>query len=204
MKTYQNFLTILTVTMLSFGLLACTPGKTSVEIVKTDLDQSSQPTAASEINSGQEQIADSNTIISCDKIIPPDEASLLLNQLSATLTEQSASNETICTWNYTSKNGNSGVLQIQVDFGSSSVTTWEDLRKAEILMQPSDLDIIQISGLGDENYVWTSKPDNQQVVYVRQGTKTLILHFQSSEVLYMGNESGIIDIANRVFDRLGI
>jgi hypothetical protein len=55
--------------------------------------------------------------------------------------------------------------------------------------------------LGDESYVWSSKVTGQYVVYVRKGDKTLIMRFNPQDILYMANESGIIDMADRIFNR---
>lgn len=198
MKTFSLSKTMLMTVMLMLSISACSPQAEPVESIKTDQYQSSQPAAATQV-----QETGSNTAITCEKIMPPDEASLLLNQVPATLTENAAPGETTCTWQYTSQNGNPGQLQIWAGYNGTALATWEDLRKAEVTTQPSDLQIIQIDGLGDENYAWTSIPDNQQVVYVRRGTQAIIMHFQAADVLYLANEAGIIDISDRVFTRLG-
>lgn len=199
MKTLSVFVTLCTATLLLLGLSACSPQAAPGEMATTG----QEPPTSQPISPTQAQETGSNAILACDKIMPPDEADLLLNRLPATLSEQSAPGETSCTWQYTSKSGAAVQFQVWVGFGGSAVAAWENARKAEVSTQPADLAVIQIDGLGDENYAFTSNPGGQQVVYVRRGTQTLILHYQAADVLYLGNESGIIDICERVFTRLG-
>jgi hypothetical protein len=59
-----------------------------------------------------------------------------------------------------------------------------------------------MDGLGDENYLWTSANTGMKVVYVRQGNRTLIFRYLPQDVLFMGTESGIMDMSQRVFARI--
>ena len=137
-------------------------------------------------------------------MIPPDEAKSLMTGLSPVLSEEAGQGEITCTWQYTSKvSGQAAAFKLQVGYGGSAVDTWQAARKSELAGQAADLVVNSIDGLRDENYIWTSKPDNQTVVYVRRGTQTMTLHYQAADILFMGTESGIIDMADRMFDRLG-
>ena len=39
------------------------------------------------------------------------------------------------------------------------------------------------------------------MVYARQGDRVIIMRYIPQDVLYMANESGIIDMADRIFGR---
>ncbi len=203
MKKTTVFLTLFSVGLFLICLSACAPKDLPGEFVDSNPDPSGQVTTEPTIAPVQNQDTGDKTTIGCDKIVPPDELNLILNQRPATLTEQTAPDETTCTWQYTSENNEPGQLQVWVGFGTTAEVIWNNIREAEISTQTPDLVIININGLGDENYAWTSKPDNQQVVYVRHDSQMLILHFQAADILYLGNESGIIDISDRIFTRLG-
>lgn len=202
MKTLSSKVSLFIMMFMLIALSACGPKAAPIKTAIPDQNPSSQATSEPTIASTQAQQPGSMAVIPCDKLIPADEVDLLLNKIPATLTENSIPGETTCAWQYKSASGNSGQFRISANFSNASVETWKKAREAELATLPSDLVVIQIDGLGEENYVWTSKPDNQQVVYVRKGSQTLIMHFNPADVLYLGNESGIIDMSDRIFGRL--
>ena len=79
---------------------------------------------------------------------------------------------------------------------------WKATRNSELSNEPSDIVVNSIDGLADESYTWKSSVTGQQVVYARQGTETLIFRYNPQDILFMGTESGIIDMAQRVFERM--
>lgn len=203
MKTLSSKVLLFNMILLMMALSACGSKSAPIETAIPDKSPSSQTTSAPIIASTQEQESSAMAVIPCDKLIPTDELDLLLNKMPATLTEKTLPGETTCAWQYKSTSGESGQFRISANFSNASVETWKQEKEAELATLPSDLVVIQIDGLGDENYVWTSKPDNQQAVYVRKGSQTLIMHFNAADLLYLGNESGIIDMSDRIFGRLG-
>lgn len=199
----SHFMIALVSLGLIFAAAACAP-KTAGQSESTiatpqSMAAANTPAAAVDQTAG---MAVTSTI-PCDQLIPQDEANSLMTGLSPTLIEEKGQGETTCTWQYTSRvSGQSIVFQLQAMYGELAVETWASARKAELDNQPSDLAVISIDGLGQENYTWISKPDNIFVVYVRQGVQTLIMHFHASDILFMANESGIIDMADRIFGRM--
>jgi len=143
-----------------------------------------------------------NATVPCTQLIPTDELNNLLNNASATLVENAFPGGTTCEWKYT-PNGASqeSLFYIQVDFSDGAASMWEATRKSELSNEPSDIVVNSIDGLGDESYTWISKSTGQRVVYARTGNKTLIIRYNTQDILYMNNESGIIDMADRIFNR---
>jgi len=204
MKNISIRLMYILALVLVVGLYACAPNNKEVSSIEVNQGQSvnaeSQPAVMPTDTPDKEAI----TAIRCDQLIPPDEANSLMTGLLPKLNEEAGQSEITCTWQYTSKvNGQNSVFKLQVGYGGSTVDSWQSARKSELTSQPADLVVNKIDGLGDENYIWTSKPDNQTVVYVRHGTQTMIMHYQATDILFMGTESGIIDMADRIFNRIG-
>jgi len=190
--------------VLIVGLSACAPKTAEVSFVEDNQGQAGDA-------AGQKDVIPTDTpgkaaaaTIHCDQLIPPDEANSLMTGLSPALSEEAGKDEITCTWQYTSKvSGQAAAFKLQVGYGKSAVDTWQAARKSELDSQPSDLVVNSIDGLADENYTWTSKPDNQTVVYVRRGTQTMTMHYHVADILFMGTESGIIDMADRIINRIG-
>lgn len=202
MKTFSRLI-VLAVLGWMLVISACTPGGSGVAVVESK----PAPTAASAtqppVKPTEKPSNAAPTTLTCDQLIPPDEAKSLMTGLSPKLTAHSGSGEITCTWQYTSKNtGQMAEFRLQAGYGASAVEKWTTARKSELSGQPSDLVVNNMDGLRDESYVWTSKPDNQFVVYVRRGAQTLILHYQARDILFMGTESGVIDMADRIFNRM--
>lgn len=93
------------------------------------------------------------------------------------------------------------MFYLQAGF-SGDTSVWESTRQSELSNEPSDIVVNSIDGLGNESYTWMSKVTGQRVVYVRQGSQTLIFRYNPQEILFMGTESGIIDMAQRIFERM--
>ncbi|PWH17207.1 MAG: hypothetical protein DDG60_02895 [Anaerolineae bacterium] len=143
-----------------------------------------------------------NAVIPCATLIPPDEWNNLIFGVDSTLSEDAVPGMTSCLWKYVPKGGTQeSLFSLQAGF-SGDTSIWEATRKSELSNEPSDIVVISIDGLGDENYTWRSKVTNQYVVYVRQGSQTLIFRYNPQEILFMGTESGIIDMAQRIFERM--
>lgn len=143
-----------------------------------------------------------NEVIPCVQLIPPDEWKNLIFGADSTLTESALPGTTFCSWKYIPKGGTQeSLFDLHVDF-SGNTSVWEDTRKSELSNEPSDIVVNSIEGLGDENYTWASKVTGLRVVYVRQGNQTLIFRYNPQEILFMGTESGMIDMAQRVFERM--
>lgn len=160
--------------------------------------QATEPPANSSSASG----TDPNAVVSCSQILPPDELKNLLINLTPTLTENSYPGGTSCLWSYVNAAGQSSTFFLQVDFSPNAVSLWESTRQSELSNEPSDIVVISIDGLADESYVWSSKTTGLSVVYARIGDKTLIMRYVPQDVIYMANESGIIDMAQRIFERM--
>ncbi|MCE9645564.1 MAG: hypothetical protein K8S20_06150 [Chloroflexi bacterium] len=142
-------------------------------------------------------------VIPCSQLLAPNDVKLLLNNIDpANLSENANAGGTICAWQYT-PNGGSGtqIFYLEVNFGADAAAAWEMKRSYELSQEPSDIVVNSIEGLADENYVWSSKVTGLYVVFARQGGKTLILRYIPQDVLYMANESGIIDMLDRIFNR---
>lgn len=189
--------------VLVVGLSACAPKTAEVSSIEDSQgkvgNSAGQPTVMPTDAPGKNAAA----AIHCDQLIPPDEAKSLMTGLMPALSEEAGQGEITCTWQYTSKiSGQAAAFKLQVGYDGSAVDAWQAARKSELSGQPTDLVVNSIDGLRDENTIWTSKPDNQTVVYVRRGTQTMILHYQATDILFMGTESGIIDMVDRMFTRL--
>jgi hypothetical protein len=142
-----------------------------------------------------------NAVVPCSQIVPPDQLKNLLINLPPTLTENSFPGGTSCVWSYVNAVGQSSTFSLQVDFSPNAVTMWESTRQSELSNEPSDIVVNSIDGLEDENYVWSSKTTGLYVVYARKGDRTLIMRYNAQDILFMGTESGIIDMADRIFSR---
>lgn len=92
-------------------------------------------------------------------------------------------------------------FNLQAGF-SGDTAIWEPTRQSELTNEPSDYIVTTIDELGDENYTWVSQVTGQRVVYVRQGSQTFIFCYNPREILFMGTESGMIDMAQRIFERM--
>lgn len=143
-----------------------------------------------------------NAVLPCATLIPPDEWNNLIFGVDSTLTESAYSGVTACQWKYVPKGGTQeSLFYLQANF-SGDTSIWESTRQSELSNEPSEITVSSIEGLGDENYTWISKITGQRVVYVRQGSQTLIFRYNPQDILYMGTESGIIDMAQRIFERM--
>lgn len=162
----------------------------------------SAPATEPAVSAPVESSTDPNAMVPCSQIIPDDELNNLLFNAPATLQETSFPGGTSCEWKYTANGATQeSLFYVQVDFSSTAVTMWKATRKSELSNEPSDLVVNSIDGLGDENYVWSSKVTGQYVVYVCQGERTLIMRYNPQQIIFMGTESGIIDMADRIFNR---
>ncbi len=162
----------------------------------------SAPATEPPVSAPAENGPNPNATVSCSQLIPTDELNSLLFNAPATLKETSYPGGTSCEWKYTPNGGSQeSLFYIQVDFSDGAASMWEATRKSELSNEPSDIVVNSIDGLGDESYTWSSKTTGQYVVYARTGGKTLIMHYRAQEILFMGTESGIIDMADRIFTR---
>lgn len=197
----RRFLLFLAALILMLSTLAC--GFFSAP-------QGSEPTAPSApllpteppVGAPAESGPNPNAVIPCAKLIPPDEWKNLVFGADSTLSEDAVPGTTSCVWKYVPKGGTQeSLFSLQAGF-SGDTSMWEATRKSELSNEPSDIVVNSIDGLGDENYVWRSKVTDQYVVYVRQGSQTLIFRYNPQEILFMGTESGVIDMAQRIFERI--
>ncbi len=199
-SVYNRWMVVLALVV---GLSACAPKALDVSPVQDTAAQPAAATVQAPTSFVQTTEKAAGAAISCDQLIPPDEARNLMTGLSPQLTEQRAPGKTTCVWQYTSKaSDQAAMFKLEVGFDATAVEAWTAARKSELAGQPDDLTVISIDGLGDENYTWIAKPDNQRVVYVRRGSQALVMHYQAADILFMGTESGIIDMADRVFARM--
>lgn len=160
--------------------------------------QTTEPPAS--VPAGDE--TSSTAVIPCAQLIPPDELNNLLFNASATLKENAFPGGTSCEWKYTPNGGSlESLFYVQVDFSDGAASIWEATRTSELSNEPSDIVVNSVDGLADESYVWSSKTTGLYVVYARKGDKTLVMRFIPQDILYMANESGIIDMADRIFNR---
>lgn len=191
---------LLALLALTLSTLACGASSPSqpVEDEPASSVQATEPPA--EAPSGSE--TDPNAVVPCSQIVPPDELKNLLINLTPTLTENSYPGGTSCIWSYVNAAGQTSTFSLQVDFSPNAVSLWESTRQSELSNEPSDIVVNSIDGLADESYVWSSKTTGLYVVYARKGDKTLIMRYVPQDVIYMGTESGIIDMAQRIFERL--
>lgn len=195
MKKNSRLFIFLSILALTFSALACGASAPS----QPAEEQPAQPLETEQIYSPAETGTDPNAVIPCSQLIPPDELNNLLFNAAATLKETSYAGGTSCEWKYTANGATQeSLFYIQT---SNDPALWEATRKSELSNEPSDIVVNSIDGLGEESYVWNSKVTGQYVVYVRKGDKTLIMRFNPTEILFLGTESGIIDMADRIFNR---
>lgn len=145
--------------------------------------------------------AGNDQVVPCAQLLPADDVATLLGAEPVSASEQGVPGSTICTWRYVPRSATQeSVFEIEAGTGDSAVARWESERKMELSGQAPDIVVNPIDGLGDESYTWASQPGAVRVVYARQGLKTLIMRY-TTDVLYLGTESGIIDYAQRFFER---
>ena len=190
---------ILALLALTFSTLACGPFSSSQ--TTDEPPASSAPVADAPVDNSENTGTDSSAVVPCSQIIPPDELKNLLINLTPKLTDNSYPGGTSCVWSYTSAAGQSSTFSLNADFSANAVSLWESTRQSELSNEPSDIVVISIDGLRDENYTWVSQSTGQRTVYVRKGDKTLIMRFVPQDVYYMATESGIIDMVDRFFNR---
>jgi hypothetical protein len=192
------------VLLTAVGLCGCS-GATSPQSGLPEATQpalNTNPPVSTPMQEGGSQ-SSADLSVPCSQLIPEDEIKNLLMVESVELKEMSSPGSTFCQWKYTPKDGmNSRYFDLQVGYSDESVSTWESIRKSELSNEPSYLVVISMDGLGDENYLWTSANTGMKVVYVRQGNRTLIFRYLPQDVLFMGTESGIMDMSQRVFARI--
>jgi hypothetical protein len=190
---------LLALLALTLSALACGTSSSPqpVEEGPAQSVQATEPPANPPSGSG----TDPNAVVPCSQIVPPDELKNLLINLTPTLTENSFPGGTSCVWSYTSASGQSSTFSLQVDFSDSAASIWESTRQSELSNEPSDIVVNSIDGLADESYVWSSKTTGLYVVYARKGDRTLIMRYNAQDILFMGTESGIIDMTDRIFSR---
>ncbi len=190
---------VLTLLAWTFSTLAC--GASTSSQTTDEQPASSAPIVDTPADSSANAGTDPNAIVPCAQLVPPDEVNNLLINLTPTLAETSSPGSTSCVWSYTDAAGQSSTFSLHVDFTPDAVSLWESTRQSELSNEPSDIVVISIDGLRDENYTWVSKSTGQRIVYVRKGDKTLIMRFVPQDVYYMATESGIIDMVDRFFNR---
>lgn len=184
---------------LTFSSLAC--GAFSAPQA-TEQPAQSAPATEPPVSAPADTGTNPNATVPCAQLIPNDELNSLLFNASATLKENSYPGGTTCEWKYIANGASQeSLFYIQVDFSNGAASMWEATRKSELSNEPSDIVVNSIDGLGDESYTWSSQSTGQYVVYVRKGEKTLIMRYKAQDILYMANESGIIDMADRIFNR---
>ena len=180
-------LVALTLSLLACGVFSAPPA--------TEASATEPPPVSAPVDTG----SDPNAVVPCSQLVPADELNNLLFNAPATLVENAYPGGTSCEWKYTPNGGSQASLfYIQT---SNDPALWEATRKSELSNEPSDIVVNSIDGLADESYVWSSKVTGLYVVYARKGDKTLIMRFVPQDVLYMANESGIIDMTDRFFSR---
>lgn len=199
MKKMNTLIPIISVIVLALSAIACGTSSSPqpVQDGPAQSVQATEPPANSPSGSG----TDPNAAVSCSQIVPPDELKNLLINLTPTLTENSFPGGASCVWSYVNAAGQSSTFSLQVDVSPNAVSTWESTRQSELSNEPSDIVVNSIDGLADESYVWSSKTTGLYVVYARKGDKTLIMRYVPQDVIYMANESGIIDMVDRFFNR---
>jgi len=190
---------LLALLALTFSTLAC--GAFSAPQA-TEAPAQSAPATEPPVSAPTDGGTDPNATVPCTQLIPADELNSLLFNAPAILKETSYPGGTSCEWKYTPNGGSQeSLFYIQVDFSEGSVSMWEATRNSELSNEPSDIVVNSIDGLGDESYTWASRSTGQYVVYVRKGNRTLIMRYNAQEILFMGTESGILDMADRIFNR---
>jgi hypothetical protein len=188
-----RFAIVLAILALTFSTLACGAFSSSSQPAQ------SNPATEPPVSAPVDNSTNPNVIVPCSQLIPNDELNNLLSNASATLKENAFPGGTSCEWKYTANGATQeSLFYIQT---SNDHSLWEATRKSELSNEPSDIVVNSIDGLGDESYTWSSKTTGQYVVYVRKGDKTLIMRYKAQDILFMGTESGIIDMADRIFNR---
>jgi hypothetical protein len=191
-----RFVIVLAILALTFSTLACGASSSSPQPAQ------SAPAIEPPVSAPVESSTDPNATVPCTQLIPADELNNLLFNAPATLVENAYPGGTSCEWKYTANGATQeSLFYIKIDFSDSAAAMWEATRKSELSNEPSDIVVNSIDGLGDESYTWVSKSTGQRVVYVRKGAKTMIMRYNAQDILYMYNESGIIDMADRIFNR---
>ena len=198
MKNNNRLVFIISIFALVLSTLAC--GAFSAPSTAEEPAQSTSPIEPP-VSAPVQSSTDPNATVPCSQLVPPDELENLLINLAPTLAENSFPGGTSCVWSYTNAAGQSSTFYLQVDFSANAVSLWEATRKSELSNEPSDIVVNGIDGLADESYVWSSNTTGLYVVYARKGDKTLIMRYIPQDVLYMANESGIIDMVDRFFNR---
>lgn len=200
MNRISRLTPILALLALTLSVLACglTPPQTSPQ----DSTPTNPPTELP-VSEPAASGSDPNSVVPCSQLLAPEDIKPLLNNVEpSNLSENAHAGGSICAWQYTPVNSSeTHIFYLEVTFGTDAAAAWEAKRQYELTQEPSDIVVNSIDGLGDENYVWSSKATGLYVVFARQGDKTLIFRYIPQDVLYMANESGIIDMAQRLFDR---
>lgn len=200
MKKNSHLFVIMSIIALTLSTLAC--GASSSAQPAEEQSAQSAPATEAPVREPAGNESNSSATVPCAQLISPDDVKLLLNNASSTLNESAYPGGTTCTWQYTPIDGTSqSFFQVQADYSDTAVVLWETTRESEIKNEASDTVVVSIPGLGDENYTWVSQPSNMRVVYIRKGDKTLIMRFEPQEILFLQTESGIIDYADRIFNR---
>lgn len=197
----RNLLTVFLLA-LALSLAACTAKPSAQPAAATQATQSAT-SAAQPTDNPVESGTKPDQTVSCAQLVPPDELNLLVNQAAAMLTETKNPGSTTCLWLYTPKGASqASTFEVQVNFGKTAVQDWESARKAEIANEPADTVVTSIDQLGNENYNWISGLSKQWVVYVRSGEQTLVMRFKAADILFLQTDPGIIDMADRILNRL--
>ena len=198
----RNIIALLVCVMV---LSACSAPSSDPAMPPTPTAELNAPLGVSETPSLQAPAvsgANPTAVISCEQLIPSQELSNLLLNAQSTLVENTYPGTSSCEWEYIPKDGTqANLFYLQVDF-TGDPSMWEATRNSELSNEPSDIVVNSIDGLADENYTWRSSVTGQQVVYARQGSNTLIFRYNPQDLLFMGTESGIIDMAQRIFERM--
>jgi hypothetical protein len=137
--------------------------------------------------------------IACDKLILPDEIKFIAGGQPAPLKEQVVPGASACEWKYTPQ-GASQESVFEVRLAAGAIDAWTAARKADLAKEPADLVVNSLDGLGDESYIWVSKPAGQWTVYGRRGNTTVVMRFPSGNIA-LATESQILDYADRLFTR---
>lgn len=195
MTKNPRFILAIGLAALTLSMLAC--GAFSAP--QATAEPQSAPATEAPVSAPAQSSTDPNATVPCAQIVPADELNNLLSNAQATLVENAYSGGTSCEWKYTPNGGSqANLFYVQT---SNDPELWEATRKSELSNEPLDIVVNSIDGLADESYVWSSKVTGLYVVYARKGEKTLIMRFVPQDVLYMANESGIIDMVDRFFSR---
>lgn len=195
MTKNPRFILTIGLVALTLSMLAC--GAFSAP--QATAEPQSAPATEAPVSAPAQSSTDPNATVPCVQIVPADELNNLLSNAQATLVENAYPGGTSCEWKYTPSGGSqANLFYVQT---SNDPELWEATRKSELSNEPSDIVVNSIDGLADESYVWSSKVTGLYVVYARKGEKTLIMRFVPQDVLYMANESGIIDMVDRFFSR---